>query len=161
MKLVFTPNPHYIHMVLVVAHEAGVLGRLQFERQVPFDADTRISDYNPLGKVPTLVLDDGRSLYGGLLICEYLESLAARPTHSTSVRFVLPGASVTSRAATPSGSTPCSPAIRTSIGATAGPPWPAGTTRSSHGLPLHFSCSGFPTAMKSARCRVLRCNSLQ
>lgn len=80
MKLVFTPNSNYVHKALVVAHEAGVLGRLHFERQVPFDADTRIWDYNPLGKVPTLVLDDGQSLYGGLVICEYLDSLAAQPT---------------------------------------------------------------------------------
>jgi glutathione S-transferase len=64
MKLVFTPNPNYVHKVLVVAHEAGVLERLKFERQVPFDADTRIWDYNPLGKVPVLVMDDGESLYG-------------------------------------------------------------------------------------------------
>ncbi len=32
MKLLFTPNPNYIHKVLVVAHEGGVLGRLRFER---------------------------------------------------------------------------------------------------------------------------------
>ena len=80
MKLVLTPNPNYVHKVLVVAHEAGVVDRLQFERQVPFDADTRIWDYNPLGKVPVLVMDDGQSLYGGLVICEYLDSLAGRDT---------------------------------------------------------------------------------
>ena len=37
MKLVFTPNPDYIHKVLVTAHEAGVLDKLHMERQVPFD----------------------------------------------------------------------------------------------------------------------------
>ena len=74
IKLVFTPNPGYIHKVLVVAHEAGVLDRLEFVRQVPFAEDTGIWDYNPLGKVPALLRDDGTSLYGGLLICEYLDS---------------------------------------------------------------------------------------
>ncbi|MCH8930375.1 MAG: hypothetical protein IIA98_05595 [Proteobacteria bacterium] len=38
MKLIFTPNPGYVHKVLVTAHEAGVLDRLELERQVPFDA---------------------------------------------------------------------------------------------------------------------------
>jgi glutathione S-transferase len=76
MKLVFTPNPGYIHKALVVAHEAGVLGRLQLVRSVPFDDDTTIWDWNPLGKVPCLILDDGLPLLGGMVICEYLDSLA-------------------------------------------------------------------------------------
>ena len=80
MRLLFTPNPEYIHKVLVVAHEVGVLGRLEFERQVPFDEDTTLGDYNPLGKVPTLIMDDGEPLYGGLVICEYLDSLTVTGT---------------------------------------------------------------------------------
>lgn len=76
MRLLYTPNPEYVHKVLVVAHEAGVLDQLEFERQVPFDPDTGIQNYNPLGKVPALVLDNGEALYGGILICEYLDSLS-------------------------------------------------------------------------------------
>lgn len=75
MKLVFTPNPKYIHKVLVVAHERGLLDRLSFERSVPFDEDTSVWRFNPLGKVPCLILDDGAPLFGGLVICEYLDSL--------------------------------------------------------------------------------------
>jgi len=75
MKLVFTPYPHYIHKVLVVAAEAGVLGRLGFIRQVPFAPVRSLYQYNPLGKVPALQLDDGEPFYGGLLACEYLDSL--------------------------------------------------------------------------------------
>jgi glutathione S-transferase len=74
MKLVFTPNPEYIHKVLVTAYEAGVLDRLHMERQVPFDEDTNIWKYNPLGKVPAFIMDNGKPLYGGLVICEYLDS---------------------------------------------------------------------------------------
>jgi hypothetical protein len=40
MRLVFTPNPNYVHKVLVAAYQARILDRLAFERQVPFDADT-------------------------------------------------------------------------------------------------------------------------
>jgi glutathione S-transferase len=61
---------------LVVAHEAGVLDRITFVRSVPFDDDTAIWQYNPLGKVPCLILDNGEPLFGGLVICEYLDSLA-------------------------------------------------------------------------------------
>ena len=80
MRLLFTPNPDYIHKVLVVAHEAGILDQLEFERQVPFAEDTTVGDFNPLGKVPTLIMDDGEPLYGGLVICEYLDSLSITGT---------------------------------------------------------------------------------
>lgn len=45
-------------------------------RSVPFDDDTTIWSFNPLGKVPCLILDDGSPLFGGLVICEYLDSLS-------------------------------------------------------------------------------------
>ncbi len=76
MKLVYTPNPDYVHKALVVAFEAGVLDRLQLVRSLPFDDDTTIWQHNPLGKVPCLILDDGQPLPGGLAICEYLDSLS-------------------------------------------------------------------------------------
>ena len=76
MKLLFTPNPEYIHKVLVVAQEAGVLDQIDFERHVPFAEDTVIHNHNPLGKVPSMILDNGDPLYGGLVICEYLDSLS-------------------------------------------------------------------------------------
>ena len=76
MKLVFTPNPEYIHQVLVVAHEAGITDRLTFERTRPFGEPQTIWNYNPFGKVPALVMDNGDPLYGGLVICEYFDSLS-------------------------------------------------------------------------------------
>jgi glutathione S-transferase len=75
MTLRFTPNPNYIHKVLVAAAEAGITGQLTYERTGPFDADTDLWRDNPLGKVPTLVLADGEALYGGPVICEYFDSL--------------------------------------------------------------------------------------
>ncbi|MFL2771671.1 MAG: glutathione S-transferase N-terminal domain-containing protein [Rhodospirillaceae bacterium] len=75
MKLIFTPNPQYIHKVLVTAYEGGIIERLEFERTRPFDGDL-IWDYHPMGKVPALIMDNGDPLYGGLVICEYLDSLS-------------------------------------------------------------------------------------
>tara|TARA_Y100000590_G_scaffold469748_1_gene659509 strand:+ start:2858 stop:3517 length:660 start_codon:yes stop_codon:yes gene_type:complete len=74
MKLIFTPNPEYIHKVLVVAHEAGILDKISMEIQVPFDENTEIWKYNPLGKVPSFVTKNNEPLFGGLIICEYLDS---------------------------------------------------------------------------------------
>ena len=76
MKLIFTPNPTYIHKVLVTAYESGTLDRLSFERTRPFDEDTEIWRFNPLGKVPALELDNGKVLLGGLVICQFLDSLS-------------------------------------------------------------------------------------
>ena len=36
--------------------------------------NTEIWKYNPLGKVPAFVMENGKPLYGGLVICEYLDS---------------------------------------------------------------------------------------
>ena len=75
MTLRFTPNPNYIHKVLVVAAEAGIADLLDYSLTKPFDANTDLWRDNPLNKVPTLVLDDGEALYGGPVICEYFDSL--------------------------------------------------------------------------------------
>jgi glutathione S-transferase len=82
MKLFYSPIHGFIHKVLVVAHEAGVLDRIQRVPTYPTREDHDISAVNPLGKVPTLVLDDGRALYGSQVICEYLDSLSTtRPLY--------------------------------------------------------------------------------
>lgn len=78
MKLLFSGND-YIHKVLVVAAEAGVLDQLEFVVNNPVGPDDIIWGYTPLGKHPVLVLDDGLTLYSGLLACEYLDSLGPAP----------------------------------------------------------------------------------
>ena len=42
---------------------------------IPWEADTRVPDYNPLGKVPVLVMDDGSTLFDSRVIVEYLDHL--------------------------------------------------------------------------------------
>jgi len=55
------------------------------EKQIPFElveesawnADSTVPRFNPLNKVPVLVLDDGTSLYDSSVIAEYLDPLGA------------------------------------------------------------------------------------
>jgi glutathione S-transferase len=54
------------------------------ERNLPFEfieesawsADTTVPRYNPLNKVPALVMDDGESIYDSRVICEYLDAIS-------------------------------------------------------------------------------------
>lgn len=74
MKLFYSPIHGFIHKVLVVAHEAGIIDRIERIPTYPLREEHDISAINPLQKVPTLALDDGRALYGSQVICEYFDS---------------------------------------------------------------------------------------
>jgi glutathione S-transferase len=76
MKLFFSPTSPYVRKCLVVAHEVGVDGQLQLlgSNAHPVNRDASIIAANPLGKVPTLVTDDGAALYDSRVICEYLDA---------------------------------------------------------------------------------------
>ncbi|MCS6947147.1 MAG: glutathione S-transferase N-terminal domain-containing protein, partial [Steroidobacteraceae bacterium] len=74
----YTPIAGYVHTVEAVINYAGLRSRITPVPTRPFDPDTPLSRVNPLGKVPTLVLDDGDYLAGGPVIYEYLDSLHRR-----------------------------------------------------------------------------------
>jgi glutathione S-transferase len=76
MKLFYSPIHGFIHKVLVVAHESGVWDQIEFVPVYPVQHGYSIAVINPLHKVPTLALNDGRVLYGSQVIVEYLDSLA-------------------------------------------------------------------------------------
>jgi glutathione S-transferase len=78
MKLLYTPIKGYVHTVEAVIHYAGLREQVEAVATRPFDADTPLSGVNPLGKVPTLLLDSGEYLAGGPVIYEYLDSLHRR-----------------------------------------------------------------------------------
>ncbi len=78
MKLLYTPIKGYVHTVEAVISYAGLRERIEPVPTRPFDADTPLPATNPLGKVPTLLLDSGEYLAGGPVIYEYLDSLHRR-----------------------------------------------------------------------------------
>lgn len=78
MQLFFSPTSPYVRKCLVSAHELGLVSRIELlpSNAHPVQRDQAIIARNPLGKVPTLITDDGSVLYDSRVICEYLDDLA-------------------------------------------------------------------------------------
>jgi glutathione S-transferase len=72
MKLLYTINSPYARKVRIVAAEKHI--DLTLEEVVLAAPDCPVKQYNPLGKVPVLVLPDGDSLYDSRVIVEYLDN---------------------------------------------------------------------------------------
>jgi glutathione S-transferase len=77
MKLYWSPRSPFARKVMVFAHEAGLAGRIETVKThvAMTDPNRDLMRYNPQGKVPTLVADDGTVLFDSTVICEYLDSL--------------------------------------------------------------------------------------
>lgn len=72
MKLLYTINSPYARKVRIVAAEKHI--ELTLDEVVLAAPDCPVKQYNPLGKVPVLVLPDGDSLYDSRVIVEYLDN---------------------------------------------------------------------------------------
>lgn len=73
MKLIGSVTSPYVRKVRVVMAEKKL--DYSFELENVWAADTTIQRSNPLGKVPCLVMEDGRSMYDSRVIVEYLDTL--------------------------------------------------------------------------------------
>ncbi|HSB97633.1 MAG TPA: glutathione S-transferase N-terminal domain-containing protein, partial [Spongiibacteraceae bacterium] len=51
----------------------------EFVNDPPWSADSGVPQYNPLGKVPALVTDDGATLFDSNILIDYFELLSATP----------------------------------------------------------------------------------
>jgi len=71
MKLIGTPTSPYTRKARVVLAEKKI--DYEFVVDVPYEADSHVSDFNPLGKVPVLVLDDDTTVFDSRVIVEYLD----------------------------------------------------------------------------------------
>ena len=77
MKLFFTPRSPFVRKVRVSIIELGLNDKIDQQQVDLENPPAELSEWNPLGKVPTLVAD-GRGLFGSQLICEYLDSLGGK-----------------------------------------------------------------------------------
>lgn len=77
MKLAYSPASPYVRKVTACAIKRGINDKV--ERLKIGTTDPALLPLNPLSKVPTLVLDDGTSIYDSPVICEYLDSVGSAP----------------------------------------------------------------------------------
>lgn len=77
MRLRYSPTSPYVRKVTATAHEVGLFDDLELVPTNAWDPASDIASDNPLGKVPTLLLDDGEALYDSPVICAYLDDLAS------------------------------------------------------------------------------------
>jgi len=75
VKLYYSPTSPYVRKVMACAIIRGLDGRIEKHASNPHASPADLVADNPLSKVPCLVTDDGLSLFGSQLICEYLDSL--------------------------------------------------------------------------------------
>jgi len=73
MKLIGSLASPYVRKVRVVIAEKKL--DYQFELENVWAADTTINQHNPLGKVPSLIMEDGTVLIDSRVMTEYLDTL--------------------------------------------------------------------------------------
>ena len=73
MKLIGSYSSPYVRKVRIVMAEKRIDHELVVEN--PFDPASRVPDFNPLGKVPTLVMEDGGAVFDSRVIVEYLDTI--------------------------------------------------------------------------------------
>ena len=73
MKLVSSLTSPFGRKARIVLLEKKISFQLQVEN--PWQPDTPVATFNPLGKVPVLVLEDGVSVFDSRVIVEYLDNL--------------------------------------------------------------------------------------
>ena len=69
------PSP-FGRKVKIAAKMLGLMDRIALVDADPTSPDDSLRKQNPLGKIPTLVLEDGTALYDSRVIVEYLDALA-------------------------------------------------------------------------------------
>ncbi|WP_022731726.1 MULTISPECIES: glutathione S-transferase family protein [Thalassospira] len=69
------PSP-FGRKVKIVAKMLGVYDQLSVELSNTNDPADSLRTQNPLGKIPILILDDGRKIFDSRVICEYLDAQA-------------------------------------------------------------------------------------
>jgi glutathione S-transferase len=74
MKLIGSLTSPYVRKVRVVLSEKKV--EVDHEIENVWSADTKIANFNPLGKVPCLILDEGEAIYDSRVIAEYADALS-------------------------------------------------------------------------------------
>ena len=78
MKLLISPTSPFARKVMIVVHELGMSESIETQNiaTTPLKTDPVVAAVNPLGKIPTLIRDDGHALYDSRVISRYLDAAA-------------------------------------------------------------------------------------
>jgi len=79
MKLYYVPTSPYARIVRVLAQETGLSDRIELIETTLRDPKSTLLPLNPLGRVPTLVTDDGIVLCESSVAAAYLDSQHGGP----------------------------------------------------------------------------------
>ena len=74
MKLVGSLTSPYVRKIRVLLAEKELA--YDFIEESAWTATTTVPRYNPLNKVPALVMDDGESIYDSAVISEYVDAIS-------------------------------------------------------------------------------------
>ncbi|MBA7844445.1 glutathione S-transferase [Klebsiella sp. RHBSTW-00484] len=77
MKLIGSYTSPFVRKISVILLEKDI--PFEFVNEFPYNDVNGVSQYNPLGKVPALVTDDGECWYDSQIIAQYLEQLGVAP----------------------------------------------------------------------------------
>lgn len=77
MKLFWSPRSPYVRKVMILAHEVGIADEIIREsvRVTSSEPSEAVMAWHPLGKIPTLILDNGDVLRDSLVISEHFAAM--------------------------------------------------------------------------------------
>jgi glutathione S-transferase len=78
MKLYHSPTSPYVRKVMLTLHATGQLDDVELiaGSGTPLEPNETTIRFNPLGKIPCLITDDGNAIYDSRVICRYLDHRA-------------------------------------------------------------------------------------
>jgi len=77
MKLVGSYTSPFVRKISILLLEKGLA--FEFVNEQPYNAENGVAQFNPLGKVPALVTDDGEYWFDSPIIAQYIEQLDVVP----------------------------------------------------------------------------------
>ena len=77
MKLVGSYTSPFVHKLSILLLEKGIT--FEFINELPYNADNGVAQFNPLGKVPVLVAEEGECWFDSPIIAEYIELMNVAP----------------------------------------------------------------------------------
>lgn len=77
MKLVGSYTSPFVRKLSILLLEKGIT--FEFINELPYNADNGVAQFNPLGKVPVLVTEEGECWFHSPIIAEYIELMNVAP----------------------------------------------------------------------------------